>query len=114
MGPIDDWFSHSRHLQGYTPRGDILDRLDDGEDVQDVEMDADMSDHIRQWQMQEQRQQQQAGERRSCPLTPAVTQLSQEHDGEGKEEEEENHGGDGGNVVEQREGWSPANDDGWT
>ena len=104
MGGIDDWFSSTQHCQGYTPRDDIIDRLDEGEDVQE-EVEADMGDHIRQRQMQQQQDQQ---ERRP----PPVTQLSQEQT-DMADEEEVNHGGDDGNHGQQ-EGWSsPVIDENW-
>ena len=59
MGPLDDWLSHARHLQGYTPSDHLLQRMSVGEDVTQEEMEADENEFIRQRQLQEQEQQQQ-------------------------------------------------------
>lgn len=59
MGPIDDWLSHTRHLQGYTPSDHLLQRMSAGEDVTQEEMEADENEFIRRRQLQEQEQQQQ-------------------------------------------------------
>ena len=59
MGPIDDWLSRTRHLQGYTLSDHLLQRMSAGEDVTQEEMEADENEFIRRRQLQEQEQQQQ-------------------------------------------------------